>query len=293
MQSTTVGQRVRKLLYDGWRGKQRRMAAELGVSRSVVSRTVNDQRPPSFQLIAAIAEKMPGLDLRWLLTGVGRAFGEETESVAEDPRLPVTRTALLRLPAEHAARTIPVARSLYRPTRYVCELGRDDPAVRASNVHLLPGDEIILETDPAFWGEDLQRIRDRLCVVRLRTAEGVNGLFGRARCLIGQAGRPIAWSVDVFGVGEMPLVFSGAESVTQESKADVRDPGTGKRYRTIELEDKQPRASCELAAEISPGGESTEPPESSESRTMKDDIVAKLYAVGICLIRELGRTETT
>jgi hypothetical protein len=253
----------------------------------VISRTVNDQRPPSFQLLAAIAQKVPGVDLRWLVTGVGHPFGEKTHAT-EDPRLPVTRTALLRLPAEHAARSIPVARWLYRPTRYVCELRPDDPAVRAPDAHLLPGDEIILETDPAFWGEDLQRIRDRLCVVRLRTAEGVNGLFGRARCMIGQVEKPIAWSVDVFAVGQVPLVFGTAESVTQEPKADVRDPGTGKRYRTIELGGDQPKASRGLITEASLENGATESAESGEASVVRDDFVAELYAVAICLIRPLG-----
>lgn len=293
MEKTTVGQRVRKLLQDDWQGKQRRMAADLGVSRSVISRTVNEQRPPSFQLIAAIAEKVPGVDLRWLVTGVGPPFGDDAHNVTDDPRLPVAVTALPSVPAEHEGRTIPIARALFSPTRYVCELQANDPAVHAPNEHLLRGDGIIFETDSASWREDLQRIRDRLCVVRLHTEDGVNGLLGRARCVFGQAERPIAWSVDIFGVAEVPLVLGGAESMKQKPDGDMRDPGTGKRYRAIDLEDDQLQATRELVAEGSPGTESTESTESGESRTAKDDVVAELFAVGICLIRELGDTETT
>jgi hypothetical protein len=141
------------------------MAAEMGVSQSLISRVTNGLQGAGPDFVAAL-KRQPGLNPRWVDAGEG------------EPLLPPTRgtLAIARgiLPGEPAAypelltgERHPVAEAFERPPRYWVRLLPEAPVLQMRTLALLPGDLLLFEADQRVWEGRLNEYAGQLCGVQL------------------------------------------------------------------------------------------------------------------------------
>jgi hypothetical protein len=136
-------QRVAWVLGHLYRGKQRRMAAEMGVSQSLISRVTNGLQGAGPDFVAAL-KRLPGLNPRWVDAGEGEPLLPPTKGT-----LPVARGILPGEPAAYpellTGERHPVAEAFERPSRYWVRLLPEAPVLQIRELALLPGDLLLFE----------------------------------------------------------------------------------------------------------------------------------------------------
>lgn len=165
--SEAVRERIGHLLTHLFQGNQHRMAAELRVSQSLISKVLRGERMPGRKLVQAIVQH-PRIRGKWLLYGDGDPLLPSLEGT-----LPVSRTILPGPPGEaskylHGERH-PVTAQQDRETRYWLRLDAYLDTLSRHNLQMLPGDLLLTETAPDHLDRpDL--VDGRLCLMRFSTA---------------------------------------------------------------------------------------------------------------------------
>lgn len=162
----SIGHRLNQILKKFWPEGQKSAAEDLGVAQASISRVVNDQRRPSYQLLDALLRKT-GVDANWLMTGEGEEFLNAV--AAQENRVPLAACLLPGLPLDHrdqlTSQTISVPSYLARDSVYAVT-ARSCLTVESSQLcHILPDDVLIIETDAGVWRKNIQLLNDRLCAV--------------------------------------------------------------------------------------------------------------------------------
>lgn len=169
-------ERLRWLLDEWWGGNQRRMASELGLSTSMVSKVLAGERQAGRQFFHAIIEKRP-TNLNWLLTGQGEHTMEHAASA--DRMLPIATCVLPGPPADSqsvlAGRFAAIEPSSYRPTRYWLDVPERSPITRSREAMVREGDLLLFETDVEWMRQFFAEVDDlhsRFLAVALDTEYG-------------------------------------------------------------------------------------------------------------------------
>jgi len=157
-------ERVMRYLDSAYGGNQCEAARELGVSQSLISRIVNDERPVTDQLLDLIAAQ-PAVNSRWVYEGEGSMFLPSTAGT-----LPVS-SVILPGPPNTCRQLLegdrhPVAQDRERDTRYWHRLGTNSPLVDDLTLRMMPDDKLLMETHPDHLYR-LDVIDERLCAVAL------------------------------------------------------------------------------------------------------------------------------
>jgi hypothetical protein len=161
--------RVRFLLEHLWASNQSRMAADLGVTQSLVSKICRGSQGPGREFLAALA-RQPGVHAEWVLRGEGTPLVPSTHGT-----LPVACGILPGWPERHpelmTGERSPVAAAYDKPSRYWYRIPADCPALRAAELALLPGDLLLLDADVTAWLDRLSDFVGRMFGVRVRRGE--------------------------------------------------------------------------------------------------------------------------
>jgi transcriptional regulator with XRE-family HTH domain len=169
--------RVQWVLDHVFGGKQRRMAAALGVSQSLISRVVHGQQGAGPDLLAALAA-VPGVNPAWANEG------------ADEPLLPPTKGTLpialgilpgwpARYPERLTGQRHPVADVLDRPSRYWVAVETGSALLRKSELALVPGDLILCDANREVWVDALAQSVGRLFGVRLERTGNISYEIGQ------------------------------------------------------------------------------------------------------------------
>lgn len=206
----TPGQRVGQIVRKAWPEGQRQAARELGVGQASISRVINNQRLPSFELLNALV-RQTGVCGDWLLTGKGDPFPEEKQSVAVGG-LPLARDFLPLPCIDHFAGlprfAFPELDELRTGFRYILQLSKSNPAVQTFDAALAPGDLLVLDTDSSRWLADVSQLRpSRLCVVSVRVRSAQRHELGRI--MEGVEDLPGTLVVETCAHGEVRIQVSG------------------------------------------------------------------------------------
>ncbi len=146
-QFVTRIERVLELMYS--RVQQREAARQLGVSVSLLSATLSGSRRPSKTLVTALA-KMPEVNERWLLDGIGEPLARGGTSLPVVSRLPRSATTPWDEVASNTE-TFRISENQFSTTRYWWRLSA--PTLRSwgqwgrDYVKAVAGDYFLLETD--------------------------------------------------------------------------------------------------------------------------------------------------
>lgn len=158
-------QRVAWVLDHLFGGKQRRMAAEMGMTQSLISRIVNGHQGAGPEFVEAL-KRLPGLNPRWVDAGEGAPLVPPTKGT-----LPVARGILPGEPASYpellTGERHPVAEAFERSSRYWIRLIAGAPALSAHDLALLPGDLLLFDANARTWEGHLTEYAGQLCGVRL------------------------------------------------------------------------------------------------------------------------------
>ncbi len=176
--------RVVQLLDLLWAGKQRQMAADLGVSHAAISRIVRGKQAVGPRMLATIAGYR-GVNAEWLRIGLGEPLIDPAMAAsAGDWLAPVAKVILPGMPAEHSGlltgERLAVANAYRRLTRYVLVVGPDDPIVRVEAAKVAAGDYLLMEADAATWLGNPMILAGRLVAVRLGGVYGTDYTLARA-----------------------------------------------------------------------------------------------------------------
>jgi transcriptional regulator with XRE-family HTH domain len=157
-QFVTRIERVLELMYSGV--QQREAARQLGVSVSLLSATLSGSRRPSKTLVTALA-KMPEVNERWLLDGIGEPLSSGGTSLPVVSRLPRSATTPWDDVASNTE-TFRISENQFSTTRYWWKLSA--PTLRSwgtagqKRTRVAVGDYLLLETDSqqmaALTGQD-------------------------------------------------------------------------------------------------------------------------------------------
>jgi len=252
---TTLGGRFEYLLQHGWGGRQREMAADLGVSQGLISKVARGEQAPGPKLIEALAGH-PKVNARWLLEGVGEPLVPASRSVpAGDLSLPVSRCILPGRPEEHPTLLTGLylqAGGLFRPTMYLLEVVPDDPIVRVPELRVAVGDLLVMESDGAVWRSNPQILAGRLVAVRQGGGRGAG--FALAVCHMDPVNRELLF--DCFGVRVVPIhqEGEGAEEVTQVSGSKLPIPPAGTRQEAPSIPGPTRGRGVDLSKSPKPSG---------------------------------------
>lgn len=141
-------QRLLKLLFADV--QQREASRQIGVTQSLLSRTLSEEREPSKTLLEKLAS-FPGVNPRWLLDGVGEPLLSDCTTLPVVTRLPKTAEAMWQETVS-GDETYRISENQFSETRYWCRLTKT--TVKSwgdwGQRHLRPkdGDYLLLETDP-------------------------------------------------------------------------------------------------------------------------------------------------
>jgi hypothetical protein len=159
----TVRDRVVFLLRYRWSNNQTKMAGDLGVTQSLVSKIVNGDQRPGSRFIAALA-RQPGISAKWLLEG-----GDPPTHFFATGTLPVSRAILPGPPIDYpelvTGERFPVASAFDRPSRYWLSIQTGSPLLQVDSARLLIGDLLLVET-VVEWTRNLELLLGRICCVR-------------------------------------------------------------------------------------------------------------------------------
>lgn len=240
---TTIGQRIKRVMDEKCGGNQRELGRLLATPQAVVSRTVNDQRSPSFEFLLALVLKT-GVDAKWLLTGNGKPFGETSDVLLEAHSLPLSKRLLeqtSQVLGELPRFSFPQLEGLYRESRYLVEVQRHDPAVRVKAAKIKAGDLLVLETDPAFWTNHLAQLSRRDCVVSIASGNTTTLALGNVATKIMPDDVPDEIAVNVYGGETVSL---------QLSEFDAQFKTYGKNIAPIQLDRGAAPAVVKLSAVV-------------------------------------------
>jgi transcriptional regulator with XRE-family HTH domain len=180
---STPGGRIEFLLRDRWNDNQRRMAAEIGVAQTAISKAVRGEQPPGLKFLLAIA-KVPGLNKEWVLEGLGEPYSRLAPTRASEGKTLPVSWVILPGPVEEYGGLLTELRldfeGLVRPSLYAIELQPGEPVTRSASLNLRPGDYLVMESDRDVWGLNPQVLLGKLCAIRLAAENGPTYLFARA-----------------------------------------------------------------------------------------------------------------
>ena len=153
--------RINRILELQFGGIQQREASRrIGVTHSLLSRTLSGDRAPSKTLVTALA-KMPEVNERWLLNGIGEPLSSGGTSLPVVSRLPRSSTTPWDDVASNTE-TFRISENQFSTTRYWWKLS--EPTLKTwgqwgrDNVRAVAGDYLLLETDlqqmAALTGQD-------------------------------------------------------------------------------------------------------------------------------------------
>ncbi len=155
--------RIAQLLQERWQGNQVRMAADMGVSQSLVSKIVRGVQGAGRQFLARL-EAQPGIRAEWLLHGEGEPFVMPLAGT-----LPVADRVLPGPPNAHAILLTgdrhPVAMAFDSGSRYWLRLSATEPLLTVDALELRTGDHLLLETDTS-WTHRADLLPGRICGLR-------------------------------------------------------------------------------------------------------------------------------
>jgi hypothetical protein len=180
---TAPGGRIERLLRERWKDNQRRMAAEVGISQTSISKVVRGEQPPGLKFLLAVA-KVPGLNPVWVLEGTGEPYSTPDASRAGDGKsLPVSRV-ILPGPAQEYQHLLTELRlelaGRAGPTMYALVVQPEEPVTRWARLKLSAGDYLLMDTDSEVWRTNPQILAGRLCAVAQAGADGTTCVLARA-----------------------------------------------------------------------------------------------------------------
>ncbi len=128
--------------------QQREAARQIGVTQSLLSRTLSGEREPSKTLLRKLGS-FPGVNARWLLDGIGEpltAGGTTLPIIEQLPKKPETKWEELQQEAERHW----ISEPRFSETRYWCRV--NEKTLRSwgewrSRCKFAAGDHLLLETD--------------------------------------------------------------------------------------------------------------------------------------------------
>lgn len=148
----TPGDRVRHLLTLRWNGNQTEMSKETKCAQATLSLIANSIKEPGKRVLNLIGST-PGVNRKWLFEGVGKPLVKDVkQTLATDCYLPVAKRAIPGNPSEHLdamkGEKSEVMPTHATPYNYWLELSNDEPILAVSELMLLPGDRLLISTDP-------------------------------------------------------------------------------------------------------------------------------------------------
>ena len=130
--------------------QQREAARRIGVSHSLLSRTLSGERDPSKTLLDKLAS-VPNANPRWLFDGIGQPLLSDGTSLPVITKLPeAAKTSWLEVAA--GDERFRISENQFSETRYWCRLTKS--AVKSwgewgqNHLRVKDGDFLLLETDP-------------------------------------------------------------------------------------------------------------------------------------------------
>lgn len=165
----TIGGRFEHLLQHAWGGRQREMAADLGVSQGLISKVARGEQAPGPKLVEALAA-LPRVNETWLYTGKGEPLvPPPNPPKVQDYDLPVARRLLPGPVGRHSELLTddryPVAASLHSESCYWYEVQAGDLILDEVAQKVEVGDLLLMQTDPLMCRDRLEVLGKR-CVVR-------------------------------------------------------------------------------------------------------------------------------
>ena len=140
--------RVKYLLESRWKGNQRQMAADIGLSQALISKVVNGSQGVGRRMIDRLIG-VGKVDQKWLFSGYGAPFPPLIGT-----GLPIAQVILPGPPAESShllsGLRYPVAEEFERPTRYWLELSEDLLQGAPPALKLAVGDLLLVETESSW-----------------------------------------------------------------------------------------------------------------------------------------------
>jgi len=130
--------------------QQREAARRIGVSHSLLSRTLSGERDPSKTLLEKLAS-VPNVNPRWLFDGIGQPLLSDGTSLPVISKLPEAAKTSWREVAAGGER-FRISENQFSETRYWCRLTKS--AVKSwsewgrNHLRVKDGDYLLLETDP-------------------------------------------------------------------------------------------------------------------------------------------------
>lgn len=212
---STPAQRVTWLLDALWGGNRSAMAADIGVTHSVLAKIALGQQGPGRRLMDAIAEHEK-VNAVWLNTGEGEPLlASRKKDVAQGWPVPIARQLLPGLLDDHRELLtddfFPVAGTHYRNSRYWLRLLGDQPVTKTRRTSLDAGDLLLMETDPRYW-RDPQAIHQHYCAVMLKGAK--QPVLGLVNWNPGADNEPPALSCESFADDVQPATRKVLERIT-------------------------------------------------------------------------------
>ncbi len=216
----TIGGRFEHLLKHAWGGRQREMAADLGVTQGLISKVARGEQAPGPKLIEALAAH-PKVNARWLLEGVGEPLAAPDRTLPTgDLSLPVSRCILPGHPENHASLLTGFrfqVETLLRPSAYLLEVQADAPVIRVPELRVAAGDLLVMETDRGVWLSNRMVLVGKLVALRLGGDHGVDFVLARVRS------DPMARELvfDCFGVQGPPAPAEAAATPSASEGSDT------------------------------------------------------------------------
>lgn len=261
--------RVKFLLDHWWNGNQSRMADDLGVSQSLISKIVRTTQGPGREFLALLSRQR-GLNPAWVLHGEGEPLLLPTKGT-----LPVSPFVLpgppLTCPHLLSGSRHMVAEALDRDTRYWLQVQDSWPLVQVPAWKVTPGDLLLMETTHD-WTRRLDLVLGRFCGVRVRpespTPYEVGRLEREGDCIVLKTGAMVARLVASPSAAESssppPAPPFGERSKRRVLNLDRERERAGERRQRKQEEERRQQ-------------EQREPVQSGDTFTIDDIVAVCLY----------------
>ena len=167
----TPADRVAWLLLNVWSGNVRRMALDLGVSHSVISKIANGRQGPGQRVLAAVAAH-PKVNPIWVYEGQGEPLlAADQGRLGECRPVPIARVLLPGPPADHrgmlTGMSFPVAAAFCDESSYFYEVPQDHPIVGDPERKVATGDLLLMYTDSRVWRGNRELLHNKMVVARV------------------------------------------------------------------------------------------------------------------------------
>lgn len=209
--TTAMAQRLSEVARSKWDGNISRMARELGIPQPAVWKMVNGKQPLSSQLLIALVQRSM-VNLHWLLSGKGPRFLEGAAAnlrgqAVVRPAIPVAAQVLPAPPAACqnllADQATDPINGVFTATQYWIEIKKTDAVAQRKDEQLMPGDWLLLETDPACFPPQ-HKMEDRLVVVPCSGQDSTEPKLARVE----EVDDEDVLHVDTFDLGIDPSLLS-------------------------------------------------------------------------------------